>query len=325
MFESDADGIDLVTVAAYSVLRNADKSKPVRLLVAHDDSFLEAGGREKMESLVARFPSASVVFSNFMPIYRSHAALLERGGTRWPPMVWGWVFAAELFPEVSGRLVYIDLDTYTTGDLQELFDLDLASGGYLAAMVVDTLRPEGDYCNVKWTVPDRALFNTGVVVMDVDAWRREGVSLKMAEWFAAHKSDALFLEQDAANFVCQRRILRLPLKWNTNDNNLKWVGSIDLKGGSLLVEDLHSPVEVLEAIVEPKIIHYMFKHKPHRYNHRPERNRFRRAMMELGMIRYALPGENPLRMVEGWLYDAWYAWLKRRARRMLAAFRAAAR
>lgn len=316
MFESDADGLTLVCVAMYSVLRNADAGSGVHILMAHDDTFLAAGGRERVEAIVGRFPSARVTFANFMPLYRPLADKLELPGTRWPPMVWGWVFAPALFPSATGTLVYIDLDTYTTGDLKELFELDLAKRGKLLALVAESLRPEGRFCNVDWTTDDPALYNTGVVVMDVDAWRSEGMTMKIVEWFSAHKADVPFVEQDAANYVCQGRILRLPLKWNTNDNNLRALDEVDVKGGRLF-EGLHPAREALEAMVSPKIIHYMFTHKPHRYNHRPERNRFRQAMIELGMIRRALPGETFFRRIEGWFYDRRYAKMKKRAQGLL--------
>ena len=318
MFESDANGIGLVTVAIYSVLRNADCNRPVRILLAHDDTFLAAGGKEKVLEVVQRIPSAEVEFANFMPLYRPLAAKMEREGTRWPPMVWGWVFAPMLFPFATGNLVYIDLDTYTTCDLQELFELNLRQGNHLLAMVAESRRPEGRFCNVDWWTTDTALYNTGVVVMNTDAWLAEGITMKIVDWFAAHKADVPFVEQDAANYICQGRILRLPLKWNTNDNNLKELKLVD-PTGKCLFENLHPVREALEAMVSPKIIHYMFTHKPHRYNHRPERNRFREAMIELGQIRYALPGENIFRMLEGWFYDCKYAFLKRRARKLLQA------
>lgn len=316
MFESDADGLDLVTVALYSVLRNADPERPVKVLLAHDDSFVAAGGVEQVRRAVARFPSAAVEFSNFSPIYARHREKLERADVRWPPMVWGWVFADHLFPEATGRLVYLDLDTYTTGDLQELFDLDLASGNHLMGMVAESVRPGDDFCGVKWTTSDPALYNTGVIALDLDAWRREGMALKVADWFAAHKADVPFVEQDATNFVCQDRILRLPLKWNYCDNDLRGLKTLDLSAP--LWRGLHPPREALEAMCAPKVIHYMYTHKPHVYNHRPERNRFREAMVELGMIRGRLPGENLLRWLEGKWFDAKYARLRRRALRMRA-------
>jgi len=320
MFESDANGITLVSVAVYSVLRNSDRSRPVDILMAHDDTFVAAGGKAKIENVVKRFPHATVEFSDFMPIYKPLARRLERADTRWPPMVWGWVFCDRLFPGVGGKIVYIDLDTYVTGDLQELFDVDLASGGHLMAMVAESRRPDDDFCNVKWTTSDPALYNTGVILLDIDAWRREDMAMKIADWFAEHREDVPFVEQDAANFVCQGRILRLPLKWNYNDNSLRSLGKVDVKGGTLF-EGLHPPREAIEAMAYPKIVHYMFTHKPDRYNHRPERNLFRRAMIELGMTSYRLPGETLPRLIEGWLHDMKHSILRRRARRMFSAFR----
>jgi len=316
MFESDANGLTLVTVALYSVLRNADADKPVRILLAHDESFVAAGGIEQVCRTVARFPTASVVFANFTPLYEAHREKLERLDVRWPPMVWGWVFADHLFPQATGRLVYIDLDTYTTGDLQELFDLDLTSGNHLMAMVAESVRTDDNFCNVTWSGADRALYNTGVIALDLDAWRREGMALKIADWFAAHKADVPFVEQDATNYVCRGRILRLPLKWNYCDNDLRGLKTLDL--AAPLWRGLHPPLEALEAMCAPKIVHYMYTHKPHVYNHRPERNLFREAMIELGMITGRLPGENFGRWLEGKWYDFRYARLKRRALRMRA-------
>ena len=97
-FNIDHRGIIPVSVAIYSLLKSANPGKPLTIHIAHDTKFAEIGGCEKIESVIRRFPFASVRFANFDPIYEKHRKILDLGDNHWSYIVWAWVFCTELFP-----------------------------------------------------------------------------------------------------------------------------------------------------------------------------------------------------------------------------------
>ena len=316
-FNIDHRGVVPVSVAIYSLLKSADPEKPLAIHIAHDTKFAEIGGCGKIESVVRRFPFASVRFANFDPIFERHRAILDLGYNHWSYLVWAWVFCTELFPDLTGNLVFIDWDMYILKDLEEMYALDLSTRGFVAAAVNESRREHRRYL-VEAGWPDAAgySFNNATTVLDLDAFRRERMSDKMIDWYRRNFRTAVNLDQDAQNVAYGDRTLRLHPKWNYTDG---WLERL-LKLNPFAREwRVHPPREILEAILEPAIIHYIGRKKPTSWNHRPERKVYRRAMSELGLLENGrLPGETPARKAVAVLFDGYHGLLKLYARLLLA-------
>ena len=77
--------------------------------------------------------------------------------------------------------------------------------------------------------------------------------------------------------------------------------------------------EVLEALADPTVLHFIGRRKPWHFNTRPCRNVYRRAMAELGLLENGrLPGETPARKALGFFFfDAFYALMRWYARLLI--------
>ena len=314
-FNSDGSGIVLLSVAVYSLLRANDPAKPIHIFVVHDRSFAEQGGIARIQAIVARFPSATVWFGDFTPTLESYADVFTHPGTK---MIWAFPLCDKILPpNVSGNIVYIDIDMLIRKDLGELFDMDLRRDGFVAAAVNESRREHRQYLiSAGWPESAGYSFNNACTVLDLDTFRAEHLSDKMINWYSQHRTVAINTDQDSQNVIYGARTRRLPPKWNYTDG---WLERLPKLNPFAREWRVFPPCEMLEAMLNPCIIHYIGRRKPNRWTHRPERKAFRRAMEEIGIIRHDehLPGETAPRVILAWLFDGYHTLLRLYARLLL--------
>lgn len=315
LFNCNHLGVTPLSVAIYSLLKHADPSSPLGISVIHDTGFADLGGCEKIRDVVRRFPFASVRFVNFDPTYAKYADVLSSPYNAWTPMVWGWTFCADLLPDLTGNLVFIDWDMYVRHDLRELYELDLEGENLVSAAINESKREHRpELVAAGWPETAGYTVTTALQVINLDAFRRERVRERMFDWYASHKNVAICVEQDALNVVFGDRIKRLSPVFNCP---VSWLARI-------LKDDFSKPEwrvfkseDVLRALADPAIIHFIGGNKPWKYNHRPWRNEYRKAMIELGIIRHDLPGETLVKKAIGAFFDIYHAILRRRVSALL--------
>ena len=111
------------------------------------------------------------------------------------PLNYARIYLADTIPENVKRVIYLDSDLVVVDDIAKLWGVDM-EGKVVAA-------PE--YCHANftlyftkqfWSDPKLAktfegrkpcYFNTGVMVMDVEKWRKEKYTEKVEEWMAVQK------------------------------------------------------------------------------------------------------------------------------------------
>ena len=309
-FNSDSRGAALLSVAVYSLLRNNAPGRRISLFVAHDRAFAETGCIERIRAIVGRFPDAEVMFLDY-------ATIAARYGELFQPILWAFPLCDKLLPaDITGNIVYIDIDMMIRKDLGELFDLDLASGGFVAAAVNESRREHRRYLiESGWPESAGYSFNNATTVLDLDAFRRERMSDRMIDWYRQHARVAINLDQDAQNVIYGDRTLRLPPKWNYTDG---WLERLVKQNPFAREWRVFSPKDMLEAMLDPHIVHFIGRHKPTAWTHRPERKAYRLLMDELGLLENGrLPGETPCRRLIAGVFDVWHALLKAYARLLL--------
>ena len=309
-FNSNARGLPLLSVAVHSLLGANRPSCPITVFVAHDRSFVDADCDRRIREIVDRFPFASVRFLDYTP-----CAL--RYGPVFASILWAFPLCDKILPDsVTGNILYLDIDMLVRHDLGELFDLDLKGRNLMAAAVSESHRADRpDLVAAGWPEAAGCTFNNATTVLDLDRFRAERTSERMIDWYARHHKTVKCQDQDAQNVAYGARTLRLPPKWNYTDG---WLDRIPKMNPWAHEWRVFSPREMLEAIVDPHIIHYIGPRKPTAWTHRSERQAFRRAMAELGLLENGrLPGETLPKRIVGAFFDAYHAVLKLYARLLL--------
>src|SRR6266581_2757012 len=116
------------------------------------------------------------------------------------------------------RLIYLDCDVLVFRDLAQLFDLELAPGKVLAApRDSETLSLADDSPTIADAINlprEGAYFNCGVMLMNLDALRRQNFLQRSVEFLNSWSGKYRFWDQSAINFLLHGQIDELPEYWN---------------------------------------------------------------------------------------------------------------
>jgi lipopolysaccharide biosynthesis glycosyltransferase len=116
-----------------------------------------------------------------------------------------------LSPSIK-RVLYLDVDLIVTGDLRDLWNIDL--GGKVCAAVVDPGIEANEFA-AKWDLPGPGpYFNAGVMLFDLDKLRSEPFFQRAIRILAKHDNGCTYADQDALNIVLWNNWLPLDPGWN---------------------------------------------------------------------------------------------------------------
>ncbi len=309
-FASDDRGALPLRVAVYAAMREARPETPCRVYILSDG--ISEEHRRELLATAARFPKCEL---RIIDVSGLSAPSAFKTTQRWPLVAWSRIFLPELLPDES-RVVYCDIDTLACRDLAELFAVDLR--GKALGAVLEHYSHAGSHFNERLGIPPEALgyFNSGVLVMDLDRFRRLGLTERVVRYAADRREALTCPDQDALNGALCDEVTPLHPMWNWHDgltrNILRSDPQKKLWRGA-------KPREAVEAALRPGILHYMGPHKPWRYNYRLEGPRYARALKESGAWEGPLPGRTWKKSLKNYAYRPLYAltwWkIRRLARR----------
>jgi lipopolysaccharide biosynthesis glycosyltransferase len=192
------------------------------------------------------------------------------------------------------RVIYLDTDMIVRRSLTELYDMDLggapvaATRDYALTCHMDdheipvvfkkTPMPVARYCAeiLELDLSRVDYFNTGILVMDLEAIRQQRVIERCLEFCRTH-SGLVMADQDAANHVLQGHFHRLDVRWNS----FSYLYAEYFPGDRAPLPDifggfgktLQAPPGLWRDILtqwatDPWVVHFAFESKPWRAGHR---------------------------------------------------------
>jgi lipopolysaccharide biosynthesis glycosyltransferase len=195
-----------LAVAGFSAIQHT--SRPVVIWVIYDGL-----DRETITALRAFWKDAAEV--HFVPL-KGVPWWWET--ERFPPVAWARIRLSNLLPNHVSRCIYLDTDTLVGRDLAELSDMPLDSKPI--AMVLDSHMANPDffpgYLRSLGMDPNR-YYNSGVVLIDLAAWRRTGAMEGLMHCKSAMPRTLYFADQDLINNYFKGSILTLDKVWNIVD------------------------------------------------------------------------------------------------------------
>jgi len=155
---------------------------------------------------------------------------------------------ADLLPASLQRILYLDCDIICTGTLRPLWQLaEAAEAIPLLGMVRDRT---AERWKARLGLPtDAPYFNSGVMLINLAAWRDRDISGKIIDWMTANPDKLALADQDAINACLCGAITPLSDRWNLQ---------IGLDSGPLPAARLN----------EATLLHYTSAHKPWRFRFR---------------------------------------------------------
>lgn len=162
--------------------------------------------------------------------------------------------APEFFPASVSRVLYLDCDLVVLDELKSLWDMDLRGKAIAAA-------PDFPW-DQSGTLPSRlaalelgaghTYVNCGVLLLDLDHWRRNRVSDRLFAYAKERGSALAFHDQDTINAVLRDDVHVLDCRWN-------------LQARMYMLGRRSFPIEfsaTREARRRPAIVHYTTGDKP---------------------------------------------------------------
>jgi len=128
---------------------------------------------------------------------------------KWTAAAYYRLFFPSLVPADLERILYLDMDTIVTRNLQSFYELPMDS--YPMAGVYDVhvriqpllgIESEGEY------------FNSGVMLIDLPRWRLQNISEKAIDYLLKYPEHILYVDQCALNAVLKDNWKRLDIHYN---------------------------------------------------------------------------------------------------------------
>ena len=123
------------------------------------------------------------------------------------------IFSRMFIPDLissDDRVLYLDCDTLVTDRLDELMATELH--GHAFALALDAVHPA--YKKVISIPPDKPYYNSGVMLMDLAAWRNHDCSRRFMEELTHPHGRVILPEQDVIARAMGDDVEPLPSKWN---------------------------------------------------------------------------------------------------------------
>lgn len=237
-------------VMIYSVcVNNLDVDIDFHLVV--DESVTE-DDRNDITETVAQFKGKRALFYDIrsrkclaFPIYN------DKNNLRITRATYYRLFLTEILPETLDKVLYLDGDCVCRHSLLPLWETDVSNDA--VGVVFDESEGNIEYYNRLKYPFELGYFNAGVLLVNLDYWRKQNVLKTFVDFIAYHSDRIRWEDQDVMNVVFQDKKLYVPAKYNFQSGflrkNAKW-------------DYWKYENELNEAKVDPVIVHFSTKEKP---------------------------------------------------------------
>ena len=209
-FSTDDTYIPYLDVAIRSLIANADRNYHYRIIVLNTG--LELCNIAKIkENIQPGFAIEFVDISNrvehimtyFKEVYHFSVPAYYR------------LFIASLFPQYD-KILYLDCDIVVLGDIAELYNTPLGSNilGAAPEQHVQNTAEFRYYARVALGLDPDTYVNSGVLLMNLEAFRESHIEEQFIELITKYNFDLLDPDQAYLNYLCRGKIHTLPNGWN---------------------------------------------------------------------------------------------------------------
>lgn len=183
------------------------------------------------------------------------------------------LFLDRLLPKAVERVIYLDGDVLILKPLDELWNLELE--GKCCAACMDCVSKS--YYSLFGIDEKNRYCNSGVILIDLDIWRKKKISDKVTKYVKKNNGYVFFMEQTVFNVVLQDETKYLPFEYNVSS----LVQVMSYKDLMKLREPLHfyDETEVKKAMEDPIIVHmtgffYVINRAWNEVTNHPDKNHF---------------------------------------------------
>lgn len=240
-FTIDNGYAPFLSVALQSAIKNSSKENTYRAIILHEDL------TDKNISRISSLATDNFQVE-FVQMKEGLESITDRMSNRlrcdyFTLTIYFRLFIPAMFPQYD-KGIYIDSDVVITGDLAELFNIDLGDNfiGACADKSVVEVEPLAQYMEQAVGVDRHSYINSGVLLMNLKKLREAELDTHFLSLLNTYHFDCIAPDQDYLNAMCYGRIYYLSDVWDA------------------------MPTEDKPEIEDVKIIHYNLFSKPWCYD-----------------------------------------------------------
>ncbi|WP_100641218.1 glycosyltransferase family 8 protein [Marinobacter salexigens] len=239
---SDDNYAPHLTVLFYSLLANC--SAPERISLFCLDGGISDENKDSMNREVRKLGAAGVDFVTFNSDRYDNLPTTKHITSS----AYYRISIPEIFDDSVHKVLYLDCDMIVKGDIIELWETDISD------FHVGAVENLSGHTYKKLGIPQNEYFNSGMLLINLDLWRRDGIPKKVFKFKKENPDRISTNDQCALNGVLHDKWKHLHLKWNHQTGLYRPSEQTAAFPQS----------EIAEATLSPGIIHYIGWDKPWR-------------------------------------------------------------
>lgn len=185
----------------FSILDNASKEDFYNLYIFYSEENLSKESREKLKKLFKDY-NCKLIFKEvkgkeikFSSLFKKYLSKIGSIAT---------LYRLISFNKIpKKRIVYLDIDVIVKDDLKKLYNqtLEQKTVGAIDEYIIGLSK-------------EREYFNAGILLVDLEKWRKNNYTKKCLELIKKKKGDFLHGDQGVLNEVFENKWKHLPLRFN---------------------------------------------------------------------------------------------------------------
>ncbi|WP_225363506.1 glycosyltransferase family 8 protein [Ligilactobacillus agilis] len=206
VYAADDGFTEVMGVSILSLFENNQSAEDIRLTIL--DSGITKSNKDKIETICKKYrrPLPSWVVATDIEKHLEMSVKADRGSIA----QYARIFLTDIFSPNVKRVLYLDCDTLIVKSINELWNLDL-EGNTIAALK-DAFSKY--YRKNVDLAPDDIMFNSGVMLIDLEKWRSDKVEDKLADFIRQKKGKVQQGDQGVLNAVLSKETLVISPKYN---------------------------------------------------------------------------------------------------------------
>ena len=245
VYASDDRFAEILGVSLVSLFEN---SMDMGIVLYILDSGITSGNKEKLEAVCKSYKRKPPVWIEAKDISKelSMEVAVDRGSLT----QYARLFLSGCLPEHLGRVLYLDCDILINHSIRELWNLDL-HGKTIAALMDAFSKAYRKNIDLE---PDDIMFNSGVMLIDLDKWRRDNVEKKLLSFIIRKKGHIQQGDQGALNAVLSKETYCF--KPQMNAVTIYFDFTYDELLAYRKPQGVYTREQIKEAVKDPYIIHF---------------------------------------------------------------------
>lgn len=238
---------ELAATSIVSLLENSQDAEEINIYVIN----IGISDRHKNDLLhLVKNYGRNLVFLDDLNVEEITQTKIHVG--RWHISTFSRLFLLHVLPPDLDKVIYIDCDMIIRHSLQPLWNLDMEGAWCMSA---DDCRGKMYRENIGISY-DSIYTNNGLMVINLEAWRRNDVEDKFVDFINKYHGDITYMDQGVLNGVFQplKKVKLLPISYNAQTvcYNLGYEG----------LQACRKPVwaytkeEFNKGIADPVIVHF---------------------------------------------------------------------